>query len=132
MFGKNQNMENDGTGVDTIVGPSVSVEGNFKGDGNIIVEGEVRGSLKTKGYLKASESSVIVANIVAADADIAGQLTGNIKVKNSLDIKATAVIQGDIEAMIINVAGGAIINGNLKMKSGTEEKNSNQTTVEEN
>lgn len=126
MFGKNQNMETGDSGVDTIVGPSVSVEGNFKGDGNIIIEGEVRGSLKTKGYLKASGSSVIVANVVAADAEIAGQLSGNIKIKNTLDVKATAVIQGDIEAAVINVAGGAIINGNLKMKSETGEKSNNQ------
>lgn len=132
MFGKNQSMENDSSAIDTIIGPSVSVEGNFKGEGNIVVEGEVKGSLKTKGYLKASESSVIVANISAGDAEIAGQLVGNIKVRGILDIKNTASVQGDIEAQGISVANGAIINGNLKMKSiqgekdiATEEQNNN-------
>jgi len=104
-------------GVDTIIGPTVSVEGNFKGDGNIIVEGEVKGTMKTKGYLKATESSVVIANINAGSAEVAGQLTGNIKVRDNLDIKEKAVITGDIEAGSIAVAYGAIINGNLKMKS---------------
>lgn len=122
MFGKNQNLENEGSGVDTIIGPSVSVEGNFKGEGNIVIEGEVKGSLKTKGYLKASETSVIAANIVAGDAEIAGHLTGNIKVKGDLEIKNTAIVQGDIEAQAISVAHGAIINGNLKMKTEAMEK----------
>ncbi|KKQ76128.1 MAG: hypothetical protein UV02_C0056G0013 [Candidatus Kuenenbacteria bacterium GW2011_GWA2_42_15] len=122
MFGKNQNLENESSSVDTIIGPSVSVEGNFKGDGNIIIEGEVKGSLKTKGYLKASETSVIAASIVAGDAEIAGQLTGNIKVKGALEIKNTAIIQGDLEAQAITVAHGAVINGNLKMKAEVTEK----------
>jgi len=38
-------------GVDTIIGPTVNVEGNFAGEGNIIIEGEVKGSIKTKGFL---------------------------------------------------------------------------------
>lgn len=122
MFGKNQVLETDGASIDTIIGPSVSVEGNFKGEGNIVVEGEVKGNLKTKGYLKASESSVIVANITAGDAEIAGQLVGNIKVRGILDVKMTAAIQGDIEAQAISVANGAIINGNIKMKSTQGEK----------
>jgi len=122
MFGKTQNLEVDGASVDTIIGPSVSVEGNFKGDGNIIIEGEVKGSLKTKGYLKAMETSIITANIMAGEAEIAGQLIGNIRVKGALDIKATAVIQGDLEAQIITMAGGAIVNGNLKMKTVVGER----------
>ncbi len=104
-------------GVDTIIGPTVSVEGNFKGDGNIIVEGEVKGTMKTKGYLKATETSTIIANINAGSAEVAGQLAGNIKVRDNLDIKEKAVITGDIEAGTIAIAYGAIINGNIKMKN---------------
>ncbi|PIU10967.1 hypothetical protein COT27_00285 [Candidatus Kuenenbacteria bacterium CG08_land_8_20_14_0_20_37_23] len=104
-------------GVDTIIGPSVSVDGNFKGEGNIIVEGELRGSLKTNGFLKASDSSLIVATISADSAEISGQISGNIKIKNNLDVKETAVIEGDIETKTISIAYGAIINGNVKMKS---------------
>jgi cytoskeletal protein CcmA (bactofilin family) len=102
--------------VDTIIGPTVSVEGNFKGDGNIIVEGEVKGTLKTKGYLKATESSIITANINVGSAEIAGQLAGNIKVRDNLDIKEKAVITGDIETGMLSINYGAIVNGNLKMK----------------
>jgi cytoskeletal protein CcmA (bactofilin family) len=131
MFGKNENQEsNNISSVDTIIGPSVSVEGNFKGEGNIIIEGEVNGSLKTKGYLKASESSIIVASVTASEAEIAGRVSGNIKIRGGLEIKATAIIQGDIEAQSISVAPGAIINGNLKMK--TEVGGVSQETAGEN
>ena len=114
MFKSNGEEVNEG--VDTIIGPSVSVEGNFSGNGNIIVEGEVKGSLKTKGYVRASENSNIVANIQAGNAEIAGQVQGNIKVKENLDVKEGAIITGDIDTGMISVAFGAAINGNIKMK----------------
>jgi len=101
---------------DTIIGPSVSVEGNFKGSGNIIVEGEVKGALKTKGFIKANKNSNIIANITAADAEIAGQVVGNLTIKNNLQITENAIVQGDIETATISIAYGAIVNGNLKMK----------------
>ena len=104
-------------GVDTIIGPSVNVEGNFKGDGNIIVEGEVKGSLKTKGFIRITANANILASINAGSAEVSGQVTGNLKIREHLDIKESAVITGDIEAKTISIAFGAIVNGNLKMKN---------------
>ena len=118
-------------GVDTIIGPSVSVEGNFKGDGNIIIEGEVKGNLKTKGYLKATESSNILANINAGSAEIAGQLVGNVKVKDNLEIKENAILQGDIETGAISIAHGAVVNGNLKMKTDGRQMKEEEPAEEE-
>ena len=114
MF-KQDNEAQEGA-VDTIVGQSVSVEGNFKGEGNIIFEGEIKGNLKTKGFLKAVESSVVVANINVGSAEIAGQLTGNIKIKDHLEIRGSAVVQGDIETNTLTVEHGAVLNGNIKMR----------------
>lgn len=130
MFKNNQLVsENNEITVDTIIGPSVSVEGDFKGDGNIIVEGEVRGNLKTKGFLRAAKSSVIFANISAQNAEISGQITGNIKIKENLDIKETAIIQGDIETKSLTVALGSIINGQLKMRSDKILSNENDNNA---
>ncbi len=120
MF-KNKNIEDSQKQpADTIIGPSVNVEGNFKGNGNIIVEGEIKGSLKTKGFIKATENSVITANISAGGAEISGRVVGNIKIKDGLEIKETAVVQGDIETSSLSIAKGAIINGNIKMKNGAD------------
>lgn len=129
MFKHNEEEINES--VDTIIGPSVSVEGNFTGNGNIIVEGEVKGSLKTKGYIKASETSTIVANIQAGNAEIAGRAQGNIKIKETLDIKETAVIDGDIDVGSVSVAMGAMINGNIKMKNDRVRADNREAAEEE-
>ena len=51
--------------VDTVVGPSVSVEGDFASEGNIIVKGTVTGSVHTSKHLLVDPGAKIVANIRA-------------------------------------------------------------------
>lgn len=115
MFQKN---DNGGDSMDTVIGSSIKVEGNFVGQGNIIVEGEVKGDLKTSQNLEAGSESKIIANIEAANALIAGEVEGKIKIEEHLELTNTARINGDIEAGVLIVASGAMINGYCKIGRG--------------
>lgn len=101
--------------VETIIGPSVKVEGDFKAEGNVIVEGQVTGSFKTKKNLRIGEGAKIKANVEAESAWVAGEITGNVLVKNHLELSAQAKIKGDISAQILTMETGAQVNGNVKM-----------------
>ncbi|MBT4495313.1 hypothetical protein HOC73_01045, partial [bacterium] len=46
-----EEKRNSSDSIETVIGPSVKVEGDFSGQGDIVVEGIVLGSLKTKGHL---------------------------------------------------------------------------------
>jgi len=59
--------------TDTIIGPSVKVEGDFVTEGNIIVEGTICGTIKTSQSLKIGPTAKIFANIWADNALIAGR-----------------------------------------------------------
>lgn len=110
--------------METIIGPSVKVKGNFHGQGSIVVEGILEGSLKTEENLYVGNEAKITANIEAKEAKIDGQISGNIKVKGYLEIGQTAKILGDIEAASISIAKGAILNGKCTMAS-------NEKTIKE-
>lgn len=112
MFQKN---DDGGQTMDTVIGSSIKVEGNFVGQGNIIVEGEIKGDLKTSQNIEAGSESKIIANIEAANALIAGEVDGKIKIKEHLELTNTAKIKGDIEAGVLIVASGAMINGYCKI-----------------
>lgn len=101
--------------VDTVVGPSVNVEGDFASEGNIIVKGTVSGSVHTSRHLLVESGAKIMANIRAGNALIAGEVKGNVKIKESLEISATARIVGDIEAKILAIEAGALICGKIMM-----------------
>ena len=81
MFNK-QTAENVGPKeAETIIGASVKVKGNFHGDGNMIIEGSVEGSVKTSGELHVGDKAKISANMEAENARVGGEINGNIKVK---------------------------------------------------
>jgi len=101
--------------VETIIGPSVKVEGDFKADGNVIIEGQVNGSFKTKKNLRIGEGAKIKASIEAENAWVSGQIKGNVIVKNHLELSPSAKIKGDIETQILTMETGSQVNGNVKM-----------------
>lgn len=101
--------------VETIIGPTVKVEGDFKADGNVIIEGQVSGTFKTKKGLRVGEGALIKATIEAENAWVGGQVEGNLIIKNHLELSSNARVKGDIEAQILTMETGAQINGAVKM-----------------
>lgn len=112
--------------AETIIGPSVRVKGNFHGQGNIIIEGLVEGSIKTDKHLLIGEKAVITAGIEAGEAKIGGVINGNIVIKGYLEITASAKINGDIEATVISIEKGALINGKIIMQGGEKKRPSEE------
>lgn len=100
---------------DTIIAQGVKVEGDFKSKGNIIIEGQVAGSVKTDNDLQVGEKAKISASITAKNAHIAGEVQGNIKIKEKLELSETSKIYGDMEAKILIINAGAIFNGKCSM-----------------
>ena len=101
--------------AETIIGPSIKVKGNFHGKGNIIIEGNIEGSVKTDKNLLVGEKAIIIADVEAGEAKVSGQITGNIKIKGYLEISNSAKITGDIQASLLSIERGARINGQCHM-----------------
>lgn len=111
MFNKNVPGGAGRDGVETIIGPSVKIEGNFACQGGIVIEGEVKGSVRTAGYLQIGDKAAVTADVDAKEARIGGEVRGNVKIDGFLDLTASAKVFGDIEAAQISVARGAVLKG---------------------
>jgi cytoskeletal protein CcmA (bactofilin family) len=129
MFEKDNKLEKF-KDAETVIGASIKVKGNFQGQGNIIVEGALEGSLKTDANLFIGDRAKITANIESKDAIINGEVRGNIKAKSYLAIGGTAKIYGDIQYGEISIAKGAIVNGQLLMIS-EDNKRTEKTKTED-
>lgn len=101
--------------VETIIGQSVKVDGNFKSDGNITVNGVVQGSLKTNHDLRIGPSAKIKAEVYAQNLFLEGEIRGNVTVKEKATLMSTAKIFGNLETKILSVEENAIINGKCVM-----------------
>lgn len=121
MFNKDTKTERF-KDAETIIGSSIKVKGNFVGQGNIVIEGQLEGSIKTEANLFIGEKAKIVANIEAAEATINGEVKGNLKIQDYLAIGSSAAIFGDIMYSEISIEKGAIINGQI-IRINNSEKN---------
>lgn len=115
--------------IETVVGPSVNVEGDFASEGNIIVKGTVSGSVATSKFLLVEQGAKIIANVRAGSAKISGEVKGNMKIKEALELTSTAKVLGDIEARVLVIEAGAILYGKVTMPGleGSELKSSRTT-----
>lgn len=125
MFKKEESQQNFKE-VETIIGPSVKVKGNFNSQGNIIVEGVLEGTLKTAGNVYLGDKAKIQANIEANDIRAGGEIRGNIKAKGYLEIVKSAIITGDVECSQIAIQKGAVIQGRYTMAHDQAQKNENE------
>lgn len=101
--------------VETVVGPSVNVEGDFASEGNIVVKGTVSGSVYTSKHLSVESGAKIIANVRAGSATIAGEVKGNMKIKESLELTSTSKVLGDVDVKNLTVESGALIYGKITM-----------------
>lgn len=102
--------------IETVVGPSVVVEGDFASEGNILVKGTVSGSVKTARLLTVENGAKILANVRAGDAVVAGEVRGNVKVEQQLELTSSAKVLGDVSCQVLVVAAGALLQGKVVMK----------------
>lgn len=130
MFNKDNKAEKF-KDAETIIGASIKVKGNFVGQGNIVIEGHLEGSIRTEADLFVGEKARIVANIEASQATINGEIKGNLKIHDYLAIGAAAKIFGDVIYSEISIEKGAVINGQLLKVSGSDKNRSKITPVQE-
>ncbi len=104
-------------GTETIIGPSVHVEGDLSSQGDIMVAGSVTGTITTTGSLTVGEGASITANVQAANAFIAGKLKGNLAVTERLELAPTSHVSGDVVTKVLVVADGAKLDGRCQMGS---------------
>lgn len=120
MFNKDSRPEKF-KDAETIIGPTLKVKGNFQGNGDIVIEGILDGSIKTDADVFIGDKARVTATIDSQEAIINGFVQGSVKVKKYLAIGATAKIVGDVQCEEISVEKGAVINGQLLVNTGKDD-----------
>ena len=106
-------------GGETVVAKGVRVEGDFVVEGNIVIAGEVRGTITATGDLNIGAEAKVDADIKCENAIIAGEVHGNMRINAKLDLLPSSKFSGDLAAEVLSVGAGAQINGTVRM--GAEE-----------
>ncbi len=96
----------------------------FKGDiiskADFRIDGELDGTIKTKGKLIVGKNGKINGTIYCNAADIEGLVKGSLKITNTLSLKSSSIIEGDVFIGKLIVEAGATFNANCSMISAKE------------
>lgn len=114
--------QNENAVAETVVGPSVKIQGDLNSEGNIRIEGQVSGKVKTTQNVFVGQGAKIAADVLAGSAVVAGEVQGNMKISGNLILQASAKIIGDIACSILRVEDGAQFTGKCSMGGAVPEK----------
>lgn len=96
------------------------VEGTIESDGDLRIEGTIRGTLRTKAKVAVGATGLIEGDVHCKSADIEGRITGDLEVTEVLTLKSTAIVEGNIYTAKIVIENGAHFDGICNM--GTKER----------
>ncbi len=105
--------------MQNVIGKGTIIEGNIIAEGDLMVEGTVRGDVTTKTSLLVGPSCVIEGNILAQHAEVAGRVKGTVQALGLLVIKSSSMIDGDVLTKNLNVESGSTFNGRFTVGSVT-------------
>jgi cytoskeletal protein CcmA (bactofilin family) len=105
----------------SIIGSGNTITGNIDAQGDIRVDGTIKGNIISKSKVLVGAEGVIEGNIQCREADIMGQVFGNIKTEEMLHLKGNAAVSGDINTAKLLIEPTVSFNGQCHMGANIVE-----------
>ena len=123
MFNSKSKSSFDETtnGSTTIIGAGTTITGNVLSNGDIRIDGTIKGNLVARAKVLIGAEGVIEGDIDGKQADILGKVKGTIKVADLLYLHGKAIVDGDICAGKLQIEPTASFNGQCQMGANIVE-----------
>ncbi len=95
------------------IGSSMFIIGEIRTDEELLVDGEVEGSLESHSLLTVGPNGKVRANIKAREVVIFGSVKGNVEVTEKIAIRDKGSLVGDIRTAGISIDDGAYFKGSI-------------------
>ncbi|MCB2263893.1 MAG: polymer-forming cytoskeletal protein [Candidatus Thiosymbion ectosymbiont of Robbea hypermnestra] len=114
----------------SVIGDQISIEGTIRGEGDLLVEGTVKGNIEVDSHhLTIGLKGNVESKIQATDVTISGRLEGEVYAKGRVAITKEAFFSGKVHAKSISVEDGAHIKASIELieesSKGTTPKETN-------
>ncbi|HEX4311468.1 MAG TPA: polymer-forming cytoskeletal protein [Acidobacteriaceae bacterium] len=99
-----------------VIGKSVQIRGEVKGNEDLLVEGLVEGTISlTEHRLTVGANAKVTANVSARDVVVLGTLQGDILAAGRVELRSGSHVNGDIRAARLSVEDNAIFSGKVEL-----------------
>jgi len=123
MFTRKSKSDNDESlsASASIIGAGNTITGDIESNGDIRVDGTIKGNVYSKAKVLIGPSGLIEGNMHCNEADISGHVSGNIVTKGLLVLKGNASVSGDIHTSKLFIEPTASFNGQCHMGANVVE-----------
>jgi cytoskeletal protein CcmA (bactofilin family) len=101
------------SGQTAAIGTSMRIKGEIRAEEELVVDGEVEGSLESKSLITVGPNGKVKANIRAREVVIFGTVHGNIDALEKIAIRDRGSLVGDIKTAGISIDDGAYFKGSI-------------------
>jgi cytoskeletal protein CcmA (bactofilin family) len=96
-----------------VIGPSMTIKGDIRAREELLVDGDVEGTLESQSLLTVGPNGKVRGNIKARQAAIFGSVRGNVEVTEKIAIRDQGSLIGDIKGAGISIDDGAYFKGSI-------------------
>ena len=96
-----------------VIGASMSIKGEIRAREELVVDGEVEGTLESQSQITVGANGKVRANIKAREVIVYGSVRGNVEVAEKIAIRDQGSVVGDIKAAGIGIDDGAYFKGSI-------------------
>ena len=110
---------NAGESTVAAIGKSVHIRGEVKGSEDLMVDGNVEGTITlVDSRLTIGPNAHVAANVSAKDVILLGQLSGNITATGRVELRDGCNLAGDITAARLSIEEKAVFRGKVEPLQG--------------
>ncbi len=99
----------------TVIGPSITIEGEIDSDDALVVLGRVTGKITCEREVLIEADAEVEAEVNAEAVVVSGRLDGPAEAKVRVELTPQGRMSGDIRSPRIQIADGAQYKGNVDM-----------------
>ena len=108
----------------SVIGPTLKFKGELSANEDLIIEGEIEGTIAHDGKsLTVGKEGRVKADIAAKTVEIYGTVEGNVHGEDVVKLAKSAEVIGNVTCARIVMEDGAHFNGRIDMQSGESLKN---------
>ncbi len=101
------------------IGKTVVIRGELKGSEDLIVDGQLEGTIQLlEGRLTIGATANVAADLAAKDVLVMGKLRGNIVASGRVELRAGSAVEGDVRALRLAVEDNAVFRGKVDLTQG--------------
>jgi len=114
MFNKSNTTSTDTASIN-LIGNGTNITGDINSNGDVRIDGVLKGNITTTGKLVVGASGRIEGNVQCQNADVSGEIQGKLNITEMLSLKASSKILGDIVTGKITIEPNATFTGTCNM-----------------